>query len=338
MPEYIDIGGQGGATIPEGRSFWNPDPGADKALQNLSNRYSMQAQAMAGTTPAGGGGGAPGAVPGQDAAYDSVKPTGGQPTISGWQGGQYFFPQQESQISRPTRPRSGSYSAGRGRATGGTMAAATGPAIPEPTYQAPAAPTLPGYTAREYAPPEEDPGYERMKRREAMGAGQRELRQRTQEAIVGARSLANPAARKDFVRSTLAGMGAGLEKVARGAGAEATRAAAAKRAETLRTYEANYRAKSTQDKVNYENKINQILTDYKNKVWGAQQQYGVQRAAYLGQPQANVAAGAGSTAGTGAIPSFQNMTAIQKKRVAAGLPLYSSKSLSGSGGPTFQYR
>lgn len=310
-------------------SFHNPDPAAEGALQGLSDRYRMQAQAMAGT--GGGTGGAPGAVPGQDAAYDAVKPTGGQPTISGWQGGQYFFPEQESQISRPTRAPSRSYSTGRATG-GGASAAAAGPAIPEPTYQAPAAPTLPEYTAREYAPPEEDAGYERMKRREYMGAGQRELRQRTQEAIIGARSLSNPAARKDFVRSTLAGLGAGLEKVSRGAGAEATRAARAKRADVLRTYEANYRAKTSQDKVNYENSVNKILTDYKNKVWGAQQQYGVQRSAYLSQPQSQVAAGA---SGSGSTPSFQNMTAIQKQRVAAGLPLSYNRPATG---PTFQYR
>ena len=303
-------------------SFWNPDPAAGGALQALSDKYSMQAAAEAGTY-AGGGGGAPGAVPGQDPYYDAVRPLPGQPTISGWQGGQYFFPQTESQISRPTRPRTGSYSAGR--ATGGATAAPTGPAIPEPTYQAPAAPTLPEYTAREYAPPEEDPAFERAKRRELMGAGQRELRQRTQEAIIGGRTVANPAARKDFVRSTLAGFGEGLEKVSRGATASAMAAARQKRAEALRTYDANYKAKTQADKVNYENRINQMLTDYQNKVWGAQQAYTTQRSAYLSQPQANIAAG------TAAVP--EKMSALERARYEAGLPVTPTRTNQ----PAFTY-
>jgi len=181
-----------------------------------------------------------------------------------------------------------------------------GPAIPEPTYNAPTAPKMPNYTPREYAPPEEDKGYEKGKRRELMGAGQRELRQRTQEAIVGARSLSNPAARKDFVRSALAGFGSGLESVSRGATGSAATLARQKRADDLTLYNSKFKVLEGADITNYQNEINRIAADFASAQWGAQQQYATQKSAYLSQPQANLGAS-------------QN-TAMQN--ISKGLPTY----------------
>lgn len=278
-------------------SFNNPDPNADQALKALSDRYQQTAQGIAMAESPG--------LYSEPAApatpSPGVKPLPGQPTVSGWQGGQYFWPQTDgggSGGSRISRPRSGG---SRSTRTGGSIN--TNPIIPEPTYQAPTAPTMPEYTAEAYAPPEEDKGYEAMKRREAMGAGQRELRQRTQEAIVGSRSLSNPAARKDFVRASLAGYGSGLEKVARGAGAEATKAARMKRGEQLQIYNAQYTAKSKESMVNYQNKLNQIMQDFSNQQWAAREKYATQKSAYMGQNPANLASAATNAAATSGKPN-----------------------------------
>jgi hypothetical protein len=189
---------------------------------------------------------------------------------------------------------------------------------------------MPKYTPREYAPPEEDKGYEAAKRRELMGAGTRELRQRTQEAIIGSRSLSNPAARKDFARAALAGFGEGLEKVSRGATGQAATLARQKRADQMQIYNTKFKILEGADLTNYQNEINRIASDYANAQWGAQQAYGTQRAAYLNQPQQNISTGA-------AAPPSQ-LTTIQKQRIAAGLPAGSGITLSGSNNPTFQYR
>jgi len=194
-------------------------------------------------------------------------------------------------------PGTANRSASGGRSGGGAIAAGTNtPAIPEPKYNAPKAPTMPEYTAREYSPPGEDKSYESAKRRELMGAGVRALRQGTQEAIVGARSLDNPAARKSFVRDTLEGYGRGLESVSAGATKGAMAAAGQKRAEQLKIYDTQYSNKSSADKVNYENEVNRLGADFASAQWGAQSDYSTQRSAYLSQPQANIASG-------GAIPA-----------------------------------
>jgi hypothetical protein len=154
---------------------------------------------------------------------------------------------------------------------------------------------MPNYTPREYAPPKEDKGYERGKRRELMGAGERELRQRTQEAIIGSRSLSNPAARKDFVRSALAGFGSGLESVSRGATGSAATLARQKRADDLTLYNSKFKVLEAADITNYQNEINRIAADFASAQWGAQQQYATQKAAYLSQSQANIAASQNKT-------------------------------------------
>jgi len=303
---YSDIPMQ--ETIPQGsegsQPRW-PDPNATSALRAIADRSAFQVQSMMGP-------GEVGRQPGLPGGETGAKPLPGQPTVSGWQGGQYFHAQVPGQSGSSTGgtggSRPGSSRSGGGGASGSSFQA-TGPIIPEPTYNAPKAPTMPDYTAREYSPPEEDKGYERAKRRELMGAGSRELRQRTQEAIVGARSLSNPAARKDFVRSALAGYGEGLEKVSRGATGSAAGLARQKRAEDLNLYQSKYKVLQGADLTNYENEINRITNDYTNANWGAQQAYATQRAAYMNQPQSNIAAGAT------AVPQ----TALEKARAAAGL-------------------
>jgi hypothetical protein len=189
---------------------------------------------------------------------------------------------------------------------------------------------MPKYIPREYAPPEEDKGYEAAKRRELMGAGQRELRQRTQEAIIGSRSLSNPAARKDFARAALAGFGEGLEKVSRGATGQAATLARQKRADQMQIYNTKYKILSGADLTNYQNEINRIAADFANQQRAAQSTFDLQKAAYLSQPQSVIAAQttAGQMPGT--------LTAIQQKRQAAGLPISYPKTTPNV--PTFQYR
>jgi len=206
---------------------------------------------------------------------------------------------------------------GGGRSGGAISAGTTAPAIPEPTYNAPKAPTMPTFTAREYAPPEEDKGFEKAKRRELMGPGMRDLRQRSQEAIVGSRSLDNPAARKDFVRSVLEGYGRGLESVAGGAAKGAMAAAGQKRAEQLKLYDTQYSNKSAADKTNYQNEVSRIAADFASAQWGAQQSYATQRSAYLNQPQANISSGGGGAIAANPGSKVPEMSAWYKQQLNA---------------------
>ena len=145
---------------------------------------------------------------------------------------------------------------------GGTTG--TGHVFPEqsPEFFPVAAPDVPDYQAREYAPPEEDPGIYNAERSKAMGQGLRSLRNRTQEAMLMSRSLDNPQARQQFVRNALEGYGRGLESVAAGASREARTQANTKRAEQLRIYNSKYKALSAQDMTNYQNKLNKIASDF----------------------------------------------------------------------------
>lgn len=319
MPNTYEMGG-GSATLPAGRNFWNPDPNADKALQALSDRYKA---VVPGYTPPNNSPGSP--TPTTPSTAPGTYGQGGVfnwPEQSGGGGGGEGVPWRGSSANR----QSSSY----GRSAG-VASQTTGPAIPEPTYQGPAAPKMPDYTPRDYAPPGEDKGYEAGKRRELMGAGQRELRQRTQEAIIGARSLSNPAARKDFARAALAGFGEGLEKVSRGATGQAATLARQKRADEMGIYNTKFKLLEGADITNYQNEIKRIATDFATQQRQAQTTFEMQRSAYLNQPQANIAAQ--TTAGQA---PGGTLTAIQRQRQAAGLPV--SYARPASNNPTFQYR
>ena len=305
MPNTYEMGG-GSATLPVGRNFWNPDPNATSALQAIADRSRLSAMgSVMGTNPEL-------YAPNPVSAPGATTPTTPSTAPGTYSGGVYNWPGQGGSSggsnSINTGFRGSSANRGSVRSSGGGGAVGGGPVIPEPTYDPVTAPTNPTFTAREYAPPGEDAGFERQKRRELMGAGQRELRQRTQEAIVGARSLSNPAARKDFVRASLAGFGEGLEKVSRGATASAGAAAARKRAEDVSIYNSQYTAKSNADKLNYQNEINTIAQQYSQDQRAAQSKFDMQSRAYLNQPSGNLA-----TAATG-------------------------MTQSGSNNPTFQYR
>jgi len=257
------IASQAGYTPPPTRA-----PQNYAGLQGIADRSALTAMAMNNPIVQNAGPVAPAETP------RTMAPAG--PSAS-----------QEAEAWRAARSRQSSSS------PAGSVQ--TGPIIPEPTYNAPKAPIMPTYTARDYAPPEEDKGYEKGKRRELMGAGQRELRQRTQEAIIGSRSLSNPAARKDFVRSALAGFGSGLESVSRGATGSAATLARQKRAEDLTLYNSKFKVLEGADITNYQNEINRIAADFASAQWGAQQQYATQKAAYLSQPQANLGASQNTT-------------------------------------------
>jgi len=126
-------------------------------------------------------------------------------------------------------------------------------------------PELPDYQPTEYKPPEEDKGVYDTARRESMGAGMRELREGTREAISSSQSLDNPNARSRFIQQALKGYGQGLEQVARGASSEARGIASRKRSEQLDIYKTNYTAKSNAYLQNYQNKINKIANDFVNQ-------------------------------------------------------------------------
>jgi hypothetical protein len=259
-------------------------------LQGIADRSALTAMAMNNPVVQNAGPVAPAGTP------RTTEPAG--PSAS-----------QEAEAWRAARSRQSSPS----RVSSGSVQ--TGPIIPEPTYDAPTAPKMPDYTPREYAPPEEDKGYEKGKRRELMGAGQRELRQRTQEAIVGARSLSNPAARKDFVRSALAGFGSGLESVSRGATGSAATLARQKRADDLTLYNSKFKVLEGADITNYQNEINRIAADFASAQWGAQQKYATQKAAYMSQPQGNIAASQNKT-------TQGKLNPYQTQNISKGLPTY----------------
>ena len=129
--------------------------------------------------------------------------------------------------------------------------------------QAMKAPELPKYEGiGEYKPPEEDPNVYKTARREAMGAGMRELRDGTREAISSGQSLDNPNARSKFIQQALQGYGKGLENVASGAAREGRAEAGRKRSEQLSIYKANYDVRSSVYLTNYQNQINKIAQDF----------------------------------------------------------------------------
>lgn len=122
----------------------------------------------------------------------------------------------------------------------------------------------------DYEPPEEDPMEYKMLRREAMGRGERQVRNRAQEAIMSTKSIDNPQQRKQFIREILAGVGEGMEAVAAGAGREARQLAGQKRAEQLRTYEAQHKVKSQEAMAKYEQDFKIALLNYEAGVAEAQ--------------------------------------------------------------------
>jgi len=124
-------------------------------------------------------------------------------------------------------------------------------------------PELPEFKVSEqYAPPEEDKSVYDTARREAMGAGMRELREGTREAISSSQSLDNPNARGKFIQQALKGYGQGLEQVAKGAASEAKGIAGRARAEQLDVYKTNYQAKTNAYLINYQNQINTIAANF----------------------------------------------------------------------------
>jgi hypothetical protein len=159
--------------------------------------------------------------------------------------------------------------------------------------QAMKAPDLPEYEGiGEYAPPEEDEGVYKTARREAMGAGMRELREGTREAISSAQSLDNPNARSKFIRQSLKGYGQGLENVAAGAAREGRTEARDKRREQLDLYKTNYDIRSDTYLKNYQNTINTIASNF-----ASEQAAQAQNTAMEMNPNLNVVGQGGSGSG-----------------------------------------
>jgi len=151
--------------------------------------------------------------------------------------------------------------------------------------QAMKTPELPEYKGvGEYKPPEEDPNVYKTARREAMGAGMRELREGTREAISSGQSLDNPNARSKFIQQALQGYGKGLENVAAGASKEGRAEAGRKRSEQLSIYKTNYDVRSDVYLTNYQNQVNKIAQDFASE-----------QAAQMANWNAGVNQGAGSS-------------------------------------------
>ncbi len=127
----------------------------------------------------------------------------------------------------------------------------------------------------DYSPPEEDPQAYRAARQEAMGRGERAIRNRAQEAIMSSKSIDNPQARKQFINSVLSGVGEGLEAVAAGAGREARQVTGAKRAEQMQVYNAKYQAQSQEAMSRYEQGFKTALLNYQAGASEAQANVGV---------------------------------------------------------------
>ena len=122
----------------------------------------------------------------------------------------------------------------------------------------------------DYKPPEEDPMLYKRYRQEAMGRGEREIRNRAQEAILSSKSIDNPQARKQFINAVLSGVGQGMESVAAGAGREARGLAGQKRAEQMQIYNAKYKAKSTEAMSQYEQDFKTALLNYQAQMTQAE--------------------------------------------------------------------
>jgi len=189
-------------------------------------------------------------------------------------------------------------------AGGGGWSSPSGPAKQTiAPMEAMEAPKMPEYKGPgEYKPPEEDEGVYKTARREAMGAGMRELREGTREAISSSQSLDNPNARSKFIQQALKGYGQGLEQVAKGAASEAKGVAGRKRAEELDVYRVNYQAKSDVYLKNYQNQINTIATNFAS-------QQNAQMANWNANldPNTTVQGMGGAGQGTNGIPTGQDM-------------------------------
>jgi len=218
-------GGGGNVDLRNLSSYWNP------AMANIGQQASPQVTIMA--------------------------PPGGGSQSGDWRSEAHADAARfRAQMAARSQPH---YIGGGG---GGVIPA---PQVRMPEFKPLTSPELPEFKAREYKPPKEDEGVYRSERRKAMAPGLRELRQRTQEAMIMSRSLANPTARSEFVRDSLEGYGRGLERVAAGAGREARTEAARKRTEQLNLYNSKYKILSSQDAINYQNKLQKIATDFASR-------------------------------------------------------------------------
>lgn len=168
---------------------------------------------------------------------------------------------RESQISRGEGRDRGGY-AGRGGSGGGYVSGPVPFSGQEPEFNAPQMGDLPTYQAPEYAPPEYDQGRETALRQQFMAPGLRNLRTQTQNAILSAKSLDNPASQAQFVREVLSGYGEGLENVSMGATTSAMQKAEREYARELNKYGVGYQAKTQQEMTNYEAQLQKAFADF----------------------------------------------------------------------------
>ena len=265
IPDRSDLnnGAAGGSTGTTG--------GYDKVALSSMDQAIKTYESMSGPAKPGGGGG------GQN-VYTDAQPTDPNDT---WRYG-----------SPADKARSGG---------GGSYSAAPQQRVIAP-MKALEAPELPEYKGiGEYKPPEEDESVYKGARREAMGAGMRELREGTREAISSSQSLDNPNARSKFIQQALKGYGQGLEQVAKGASSEARNVAGRKRAEQIDVYRTNYTAKSDVYLKNYQNQINTIAANFAS-------QQNAQTANFNANLDPNTTVrGMGGAPGTSGIPTGQDM-------------------------------
>jgi hypothetical protein len=169
--------------------------------------------------------------------------------------------------------------ASKARAAGTGGYAMTGAGAPEfgpgelPEYAIPEFKGPEGLEMPDYAPPEREAGREKALRREAMGAGMRQMRRRTQEAIVSAQSIDNPAARGKFVADVLQGMGAGLEQVSAGAARQAMTQYNRERQEALTVYHNQYSADAREVQTAYDTALQAAVLDFGEQSRKAQMEY-----------------------------------------------------------------
>lgn len=174
--------------------------------------------------------------------------------------------------------------AGGGSRSAGYSVGYTGPAIPMPEFKATPYPDAPNLNLPDYAPPEEDPTYERGKRQELMGNQAAQLRRMTRESMLASRSLSNPAARRQVARETMKGYGAALGNIYDVAAGKAMQAAAGKRKEDLAIYNVKHTQASAEVMEKYKADMNQMVQDWIATNEAAKMKYSAELADYQSQP------------------------------------------------------
>jgi len=185
-----------------------------------------------------------------------------------------------------TGPRTVSKSRGYSVGGGGGAGVILDKPLEKPVFQTTPYPDVPSYVAPEYAPPEEDAGYERGKRQELVGNQAAQLRQATAEQMLANRSADNPAMRRQLARETVKGYGQALGQIYDTSARTAMQAAGQKRREDMAIYNAKYSAMTDEAKTNYMNEVNALVQNWMQDTQAARDDYALDVANYKAQPLA----------------------------------------------------